>query len=384
MSTDNEVRIEEYTSDSADSSNFKTLFRSPCPCLVKHCQISRADYFPWSCSRCEANLLFEFGNYVRCLCGRAEFKSLKFKCARAEHGDKFLDLPEDISQFIGENIKLELNVVVIGESGVGKSTWINGLANYFQYKTLDEAKSKGARFPIQVFFTLSDPETYEPIEIKIGEDENERYCLGETATRKPKLHQLIAKNVSLNIMDTPGICGNHVIDEISFKDIRSAVSGLTAIHGICILLTSNSSLRMDNVLQSYITELFSKLPREALSNVVFCFTKTRTDNPVDCVPLLRNLLPRLFDSDDVWLTRYTMYWTDNEAVRYLAADESLDNNHLEKNKQKFEKSWNDSTTESARMVEYLLNLEPCILYSDSEITAHNNGNSQLPDEPALA
>ena len=33
----------------------------------------------------------------------------------------------------------EINVLILGETGVGKSTWINGLANYIEFDNLEAA-----------------------------------------------------------------------------------------------------------------------------------------------------------------------------------------------------------------------------------------------------
>lgn len=37
------------------------------------------------------------------------------------------------------NEKEDVNILILGETGVGKSTWINGIANYAKHNTLQEA-----------------------------------------------------------------------------------------------------------------------------------------------------------------------------------------------------------------------------------------------------
>lgn len=40
---------------------------------------------------------------------------------------------------LANNRKEDVNILILGETGVGKSTWINGIANYEKHKTLKDA-----------------------------------------------------------------------------------------------------------------------------------------------------------------------------------------------------------------------------------------------------
>lgn len=37
------------------------------------------------------------------------------------------------------NEKDDVNILILGETGVGKSTWINGIANYAKHHSLEDA-----------------------------------------------------------------------------------------------------------------------------------------------------------------------------------------------------------------------------------------------------
>lgn len=46
------------------------------------------------------------------------------------------------------------NILVVGDSGVGKTTFINGLANYFEYSTWEENMENGPNVRINTQFTI--------------------------------------------------------------------------------------------------------------------------------------------------------------------------------------------------------------------------------------
>lgn len=62
----------------------------------------------------------------------------------------------------------EINILVIGETGVGKSTWINGIANYMSFERFEDAlKTKQLPCLIPMNFNLYTGDNYNEVNVKV-------------------------------------------------------------------------------------------------------------------------------------------------------------------------------------------------------------------------
>nr|CAG8433137.1 656_t:CDS:1 [Entrophospora candida]CAG8533703.1 13627_t:CDS:1 [Entrophospora candida] len=258
----------------------------------------------------------------------------------------------------------EINILLLGETGVGKSTFINAFANYLNYDNLTDAQSGEMEALITSKFTMMD-ENYEMKTIKIGDDDPNENAdnRGASATQGCKSYPFpVDDNKIIRLIDTPGIGDTRGIDKDkeNFDNILKYISFHKYLNGICILLKPNSS-RLNVVFRFCIQELLSHLHKNAKDNIAFCFTNARSTfyRPGETLPALKKQLKDLEDRSGVEIktNRETMYCFDNEAFRFLAALKN-EVKFSETDRQSFAESWKKSADESQLLFKHLATRKP--------------------------
>ena len=254
----------------------------------------------------------------------------------------------------------------LGETGVGKSTVINGFGNYLMHRKLEDAEASEPIFMISSSYTMTD-ENYQMKTIKMEatrndlNDSNENTAAGESATQEPQSYVFYHNNKLVRLIDTPGIgdTRGYSQDRINFQKTMTFISRFTKLNGICILLKPNNA-RLTVMFEFCVLELLAHLHKDACKNICFIFTNTRGTfyAPGDSLPPLQELLKR-HKNIPIPLTRETMYCVDNEAIRFLAA---VKNGVVfdEEKKKSFSKSWDISVSEIELLMSYIESLEPHI------------------------
>ncbi|RMZ81539.1 hypothetical protein DV737_g2502, partial [Chaetothyriales sp. CBS 132003] len=258
-----------------------------------------------------------------------------------------------------------LNILILGETGVGKSTFINAFVNYLYFRTLDDALNADGlqsvipcSFAIQIRDRSRENSEIEEIKIKVGERKDEHDgSAGDSATQQTQVYPITVGASTYRLIDTPGIGDTRGLayDKKNMVDILATVSGYDHLHGILILLRSNNA-RLTAHFSFCVKELLSHLHRNATHNVVFGFTNTRISNymPGDTFGSLKKLLK---DRADIGLTlsHQSAYCFDSESFRYLAAYKQ---GVVMENKRDFDNSWDRSREEAERMLAYFRTMEP--------------------------
>ncbi|CAF4504466.1 unnamed protein product [Rotaria sp. Silwood2] len=253
----------------------------------------------------------------------------------------------------------EINILLMGQTGVGKSTFINGLANYLCNDTLDEAVNDRLQAIIPSSFSFTDSDSFEQKMIIIGqENEHEKFSTqGESGTQQCRSFIFPIGNRNLRIIDTPGVADTRGLeqDTKNFHEILTYISQYEHLNAICILLKPNEE-RLNILFKFCIQELLRHIHLSANENIIFIFTNARSTffAPGNTSQLLTVLL-RQYKKDyqvDVPFTRGNTFLLDNEAFRFLA----LRQNGIQLNNEQtlsYQKSWDYTIKEYSRLMGHI-------------------------------
>lgn len=358
---------------------FLRPLRLPCPGGCGH-----GERLDWNCTQCDSRIEYcRSDQYIYCQCGRCPFSDWSYRCGKAQHGpgfihfddSKFLDLatiPSPKTESLDE-----LNVLILGRTGVGKSTWINAFVNYLLHPSLDEGLeaeklSWVIPFAFRTYSVNKDGE-FEDLKVSVGFDQrassphssNQKIGVqeqdgtaGGSATQRTVVHKVQIGRRLVRLIDTPGIGDTRgaAKDRENLSDIVGTLRTYKRIHGILILLKPNEQ-RLDLMFKFCVQELLTHLHRNAAQNIAFGFTNTRGTNyrPGDTFDPLRQLLQR-FDDIKITLRKDSVYCFDSESFRYLAARKTVGESmgQLEENRA----SWDYSVSEARRLLDHFTRLPP--------------------------
>ena len=328
-----------------------------CPnAMFENIQCS-GDVVKWKCSKCKQPIQYGVDTKLfYCSCGESDPREALFRCNEKNHGMNYIKCPDDILS--AELPMKEINILILGETGVGKSTWINSFINYMTFADMEDAMM-AKNFPVSIPSSFTFIDQGKEKKIQIGErDANEVMEPGKSATKEPRCHSFYAGKQVINLIDTPGIGDSEGIqeDKKNFDNILSHLARYDQIHAVCILLKPNNS-RLTAMFRFCIQELLAHLHSSVKDNIVFCFTNARATfyKPGDTLPTLNQELENR--NVGIKATPQNYFCFDNEPFRFLAC---LSNGveFGEGDIETYAGSWRKSVEETKRLFQHISTLNP--------------------------
>ncbi|KAM0514854.1 hypothetical protein ACHAPE_006530 [Trichoderma viride] len=348
--------MEELPAKSLDSMRRSVKIRCPCAAATKGACF---------CRTCKSAIfLLEDDDYMYCNCGRYRPANAVFKCLDPAHGASYFTYEdhEIILEAYEYQDFAQYNILLLGESGVGKSTFINALMNYMQFETLDEALQTPDlqwAIPSAFKYTETNKKKFETVTVTVGEETKaQRHSLdGETATRSCVTYVLHLNGLTLRLIDTLGIGDARSLqqDKDNVQGILQALKSVENISTILFLMKPDLS-RFGQIFNFGMTELLSHLHKETSQNIVFGFTSSRSTNYSlgDAgIPLQKFLKDKRID---IAVDYDNIFFFDSEAFRYLAAYKTI--NKEMRDKTNFETSFRVSAQEARRLVNKAIRMVP--------------------------
>ncbi|CAF3510907.1 unnamed protein product [Rotaria sp. Silwood1] len=254
----------------------------------------------------------------------------------------------------------EINILLLGPTGVGKTTFINAFANYIVNDTLEDAVQDEMQVIIPSSFSFTMPESFDEKTIIIGEqNDNENFLAdGESSTKQCRSFIFPIGDRNLRMIDTPGIGDTRGIeqDTKNFHEILSYLAQYEHLNGVCILLKPNEE-RLTILFRFCVNELLRHLHVNAKENIIFIFTNARATffAPGNTKKLIENLLRKHQDEHGVVIpfSKENTFLFDNEPFRYLAVRKNgiqLDDQQT----QSYSRSWDHSVKEYSRFMSHMI------------------------------
>lgn len=257
-----------------------------------------------------------------------------------------------------------LNILLLGKSGVGKSTFINAFSNYLKFSDISEIKTKSdvdIKIPfISQMFDLSENSNIHGSHL--NPDGNESLRPMSSQTRSCKSYQFTFPDLCLTLIDTPGILdtdGGVDQDNSNMEDTIKFISQYESINGIAILLRSDEK-RLDDTLRYSFLQFLNQFHRSAVQNLVYIFTHAGNSSitrPGQCSTAVKLMLDKISEKDSSIqfpCFNESHFYVDSDSLEFLVTKDYINYDKLDV--MNFTRNWKKSKSECGRLIEYIQTL----------------------------
>lgn len=243
-----------------------------------------------------------------------------------------------------------MRVLILGQTGSGKSTFLNMAANYLLFGSfgLSPEQQKMLKIIIPTRYLMPTEQGFTHSEYNVAQQ-------GKSQTSKPKSYRLGFVDRSITFIDTPGMGDTAGLDrdEKNLEKILKKASNGGALSGI--ILFFNGAETRDNTTKEYtFSKLIGSIPDVALKNMIVVLTNVRRDScnfPLDKIRALGVDEDRIFYMQNSVLASDPETWRDAEIAQHLVMDWHDSMKTLGKIVQKLASSSDDISGEFKRMNE---------------------------------
>ena len=220
------------------------------------------------------------------------------------------------------------NILVIGETGVGKSTWIHALLNYMEVIKIEES----------IRYLIFDEKEIQKV--------NGKKELGSSFTNEPDIYNIIPNEYSpyenpIRIIDTAGFGDTRgkEYDEKIMDDIKKMFesSNIDSLNAVCILF-KGSETRNHERTKDILDKVFSLFGKEIKNNIIIIFTFSNSSTDA------RTAITTLKDKSSAFyqimgdIDNLPHFFFNN--IAYFSDDREYHYNSFELNTLNFEKFFN--------------------------------------------
>ena len=195
------------------------------------------------------------------------FRQMLGEKVETKKGLDFYVFPQEELTYAEE--QRSINIMVIGEAGVGKSTWLQCFLNYLQEIQIEEKNR------YYLFNEKKQQEGYNRI------DPYEKKTVGSSITDKPAIYNIKPTKVSkdpIRLIDTPGfprfgdIREEDKYDEKITDDIKELFTNkIDYLNAVCLIFKANDNTLTDRT-KHILDKLFLLFEKGIKDNIIIIFT----------------------------------------------------------------------------------------------------------------